>query len=231
MRLFVTGDTHGRRDIKKFRPEYFPQGQELTKQDVVAVLGDTWIYGSNDPTVNEQLIDTYNGYPWTTAFIKGNHENHPKLNSLPTTVMWDNVVHVVSDSLYMLQTGRTYKFDEAAVLTIGGALSQDRNMGFVGIDWFEEELPSREEIERVFDSLHHMDGEFDYIWSHTVPRRFLGALGLRELIIDPTTKLLDEVFDDGRFQKWFCGHLHRDYNFSPLHLMYNSIQELQTKKG
>ena len=30
MKIFATGDTHG--NFERFRPEYFPEGQELTKR-------------------------------------------------------------------------------------------------------------------------------------------------------------------------------------------------------
>ena len=38
MKIFATGDTHG--NFERFRPEYFPEGRELTKEDVVLQLGD-----------------------------------------------------------------------------------------------------------------------------------------------------------------------------------------------
>ena len=38
MKIFATGDTHW--NFERFRPEYFPEGQELTKKDVVLQLGD-----------------------------------------------------------------------------------------------------------------------------------------------------------------------------------------------
>ena len=33
MKIFTTGDTHG--NFERLRPEYFPEGLELTKEDVV----------------------------------------------------------------------------------------------------------------------------------------------------------------------------------------------------
>ena len=38
MKLYATGDTHG--NFERFRPEYFPKSRELTKEDVVIILGD-----------------------------------------------------------------------------------------------------------------------------------------------------------------------------------------------
>lgn len=44
MKIFATGDTHG--NFERFRPEYFPEGLELTKEDVVLQLGDFGLWGS-----------------------------------------------------------------------------------------------------------------------------------------------------------------------------------------
>ena len=38
MKIFATGDTHG--NFERFRPETFPEGRELTKEDVILQLGD-----------------------------------------------------------------------------------------------------------------------------------------------------------------------------------------------
>ena len=38
MKIFAIGDTLW--NFERFRPEYFPEGQELTKEDVVLQLGD-----------------------------------------------------------------------------------------------------------------------------------------------------------------------------------------------
>ena len=36
--IYVTGDTHG--NFERFRPEYFPEQAELTRNDVVIIAGD-----------------------------------------------------------------------------------------------------------------------------------------------------------------------------------------------
>lgn len=38
MSVFATGDTHG--NFERFRPEYFPEGQKLTKKDTMLICGD-----------------------------------------------------------------------------------------------------------------------------------------------------------------------------------------------
>jgi len=40
MAVYVTGDTHGHWDIKKLNSKNFPEGNSLTKNDYVIILGD-----------------------------------------------------------------------------------------------------------------------------------------------------------------------------------------------
>jgi hypothetical protein len=38
--IYVTGDTHGRKDIDKLYASCFPEGQTLTREDYVIICGD-----------------------------------------------------------------------------------------------------------------------------------------------------------------------------------------------
>ena len=76
----ATGDTHG--NFERFRPEYFPEGQELTKEDVVLQLGDfggVWFGDERD----DEALDWLKGLPFTVAFVSGNHENYDALVKYP----------------------------------------------------------------------------------------------------------------------------------------------------
>ena len=68
MKIFATGDTHG--NFERFRPEYFPEGRELTKEDVVLQLGDfggVWFGDERD----DEALDWLEGLPFTVAFVSG----------------------------------------------------------------------------------------------------------------------------------------------------------------
>ena len=65
MKIFATGDTHG--NLERFRPEYFPEGQELTKEDVVLQLGDfggVWFGDERD----DEALDWLKGLPFTSRW-------------------------------------------------------------------------------------------------------------------------------------------------------------------
>ena len=64
MKLYATGDTHG--NFERFRPEYFPEGKELTKEDVVLQLGDfggVWFGDERD----DEALDWLEGLPFTVT--------------------------------------------------------------------------------------------------------------------------------------------------------------------
>ena len=59
MKIFAIGDTHW--NFERFRPEYFPEGQELTKKDVVLQLGDfvgVWFGDKRDDEALDTLLQT-----------------------------------------------------------------------------------------------------------------------------------------------------------------------------
>ena len=62
MKIFATGDTHW--NFERFRPEYFPEGQELTKKDVVLQLGDfggVWFGDERDDEALDTLLQRQPG--------------------------------------------------------------------------------------------------------------------------------------------------------------------------
>ncbi len=40
MKLFITGDIHGKQSFQKLQPRFFPQGPSLSGEDVLIIAGD-----------------------------------------------------------------------------------------------------------------------------------------------------------------------------------------------
>lgn len=78
-KLYLTGDIHGWTDISKLYPDKFSEGQSLTKDDFLIILGDFGLIfypkETNYVIKEKKYLDKLNDYPWTTLFICGNHEN------------------------------------------------------------------------------------------------------------------------------------------------------------
>ena len=71
--IWATGDCHG--NFERFKPEYFPEQAEMTKEDIVIICGDfggVWFGDSRD----DDDLDWLERLPFTLAFVDGNHENY-----------------------------------------------------------------------------------------------------------------------------------------------------------
>lgn len=71
--VFVTGDLHG--NFERFKPKYFPEQANMTKDDTVIIAGDfggVWFGDSRD----DETLDWLERLPFTLAFVCGNHENY-----------------------------------------------------------------------------------------------------------------------------------------------------------
>ena len=92
MKIFATGDTHG--NFERIRPEYFPEGRELTKEDVVIIGGDfggVWFGDSQD----DEALNWLESLPFTVAFVSGNHENYDALARSPVGLWHGGVVQTI----------------------------------------------------------------------------------------------------------------------------------------
>lgn len=110
--IYVTGDTHGMKDIAKLQdPLLFLATERITKDDVLIICGDVaaiWNtgaheaeagqYDSRDRMVQDALISP----PWTVLFVDGNHENFDALESLQVIERFGGQVHFVHHRLYHL---------------------------------------------------------------------------------------------------------------------------------
>ena len=87
-KLLVTGDTHHDIDINKLTVKNFPFQKELTKNDVLVVLGDwgaIW-YGNKK---DNYMLKWWEQKPWTTFVVLGNHCNYEAIEKLPVdTAFW-----------------------------------------------------------------------------------------------------------------------------------------------
>lgn len=88
--LYLTGDTHG--DIlERFSYNNYPFLRELTKDDVVVVLGDAGLMWplENDYATNkaaDYIMRQLESKPFKIVFLLGNHDNYDYAESLPETI-------------------------------------------------------------------------------------------------------------------------------------------------
>lgn len=72
-------------------------------------------------------------------------------------------------------------------------------------------MPSKEEYERGIINLNLHNNRVDYILTHTAPAFIVDELGLEFMEgEEELQRYLEELVQNISFEKWFCGHFHKD---------------------
>ena len=229
--IFVTGDTHRLKDVKKLNNENFKMQSRLTREDFLIVAGDfgaIWSGGEKD----KEVIDFYENKNFTTLFIAGNHENHPLLNSYPVEIWNGGKIHRISEHVIHLMDGQVFEIDGKTIFTMGGATSVDKAYRTEGETWWPEEEPSLEVKEEGLSNLAKYDNTVDYIITHTCPEFIKEEFGKQfEKFINyesAVEQYLEIIMDTVKYKKWYLGHLHVDKTVRQfnLEILYNNIERL-----
>lgn len=227
-RIFATGDTHSDYNMLKLSSKKFPEGKTLTKDDYLIITGDFGHVWELDQSKSEKYwMRWFKQKPWTTVFVDGNHENHKRLSELPIEEKFGGKVGVVSDSVYHLKRGEIYTIGEKKIFCFGGAFSRDRIHRRLNISYWEEEVPSYQEMQYAVDNLNKHNNEVDYIITHTAPDALIGMCDMSSDYIDPTTRFLEFIVNNNKFERFFCGHLHIDRVISKYTVLYNDVIEIK----
>jgi predicted phosphodiesterase len=99
-------------------------------------------------------------------FCDGNHDNHAWLDAKWEDAGRPDVVEVAPNCFHV-RRGATVTIDGKLHLFMGGAVSTDKHIRTEGRDWWEREVPSREEWNRFFDAWE--DDKPEVIVSHDCP--------------------------------------------------------------
>lgn len=237
--IYITGDCHG--EFNRFSMKKFPEQKSMNKNDFVIICGDfggIWDSEAQQTSEERHWLKWLNDKNFTIAFVDGNHENHERLNQFPKLIWNGGSVHQIGDSIFHLMRGEVYTIEGHTFFTFGGAASHDIVDGIIEMDaegkwkktakiwkklgkeyrinrleWWEEELPSSEEIEHARASLKKMDYKVDYIITHCCPQHIVAQYIKRNDEPDILTHFFDEVDSKVSYKKWFFGHYHDNNEF------------------
>lgn len=230
--VYVTGDCHG--DFRRFSTSIFPEQKEMTRNDFVIILGDFGGIWSNSKE-EKYWLDWLNDKPFTTLFVDGNHENFNMLYTFPVIDFHGGKAHKIRDNIYHLMRGYVFDICDKKFFAFGGASSHDIQDGILdpddfvdmddfrdtyrrwqkygkmfrvrGVSWWDQEMPSDEEIERGRQSLKAVNNEVDFVISHCAPQEVASLIGFTDR--DKLTWYFNELLWDGlKFTKWLFGHYH-----------------------
>lgn len=209
--IYITGDTHG--SFERFINKTFK------KDDSVIILGDCALIWSNVITEIEiNNINFLNSLNATIYFIDGNHENFERLNKFPIT----NNMHKISKNIFHLIRGNIYTIENKTFFAFGGALSQDKIFRRLNISYWNEEIPSKKEMDLGIDNLNKVNNKVDYIITHTIYDSLSNVL-VGKFSNDPTTNYLTEIKNKVDYFYWYFGHYHIDQKFNNTIALYEEI--------
>jgi predicted phosphohydrolase len=243
--IFVTGDIHGD-PMERLSSQNFPTGKTLTKDDIVIVAGDFGIIFCDHIKYEyreQYLLKWLRDKPWTTLFVGGNHENWDKLRNLPLVEKFDSKLGKVNDSVYFIPNGSLLTINGKTFWCMGGAMSTDiayrinyQNKTREKI-WWEEEIPTRQEMDRGVRLLESVDCKVDYIITHTMPTECVEEFSRKYLFyydrqVDPTARYLQFIVNELKptFREWYCGHFHKNEKYLYVDCIMDAIYELYDPK-
>jgi Predicted phosphoesterases, related to the Icc protein len=233
--IWITGDTHREEDINKLSNKSFKEGRAMTRNDYVIVAGD-FGFILDGSKVEKWWANWLSERPYNVLFVDGNHENFDMLNAYPIEMWNGGKVHKVADNVFHLMRGQIFNIDGKKIFTFGGATSIDKVTRTNFVSWWEQELPTTQELNDGIDNLEASNWEVDYIITHCCSSRTLNTvIDFKDKVqaekdekskglgynfkeepkyryeADILNKYFDFIEENLKYKHWFFGHYHIDY--------------------
>ena len=222
--IYTFGDTHGNHDIGKL----FNGGIEFKENDYIIICGDFGVLWNDEKDMREVTLESsLNSLPCNVLFVDGNHENFNRIYALPQVQKFDSIVGQYSKNVFHLKRGHIYKIDDMNFLTMGGALSIDKQWRVEGISWWRQEAITDAELDLALKNIENFESNIDFVLTHTLPQRAVKELGKYTRIFhklhDENPLKLEKIFLALQEKKcdvkaWICGHWHNDIAFDMKYL-------------
>ena len=218
--------------------------------------GEIVVKGTDITVKNEESkretwwLDWLETLPFTVLFVDGNHENFDRLGQYPVEEWMGGKVHKIRPSVIHLMRGQVFTIAGKRIFTFGGARSHDiedgilectdpdlkekkREMNRQGAlyrvnheSWWEEEMPSEEEMQEGLKNLAQYGNEVDYIISHCCPGTLQQTICFDMEVTNEQTAYFDELKRICQYKKWYFGHFHDNKNVTEKDiLLYEDILE------
>lgn len=245
--VFLTGDIHGN-PFSRFSTDAFYEQKEFSKnkdENVCIILGDFGIIWQNDEESPEEKwkLDWLEKKNFTTVFVDGNHDNHPRIYTYPVKEWNGGLVHEIREHVLHLIRGEVYTIQGKKFLAYGGASSHDIQDGILdpddfddydefrktwkqwdkqrkmfrvkNITWWDTELPSEEEMQNGIKNLEKHNWKVDYIITHSPYTSLLKQMdgGYGLYKSDILTDYLQKIKQNTDYKQWFFGHMHICKNY------------------
>lgn len=238
--IYITGDCHAdfsRFSTRSFPEQTEMTRDDFVI--VCGDFGGIWTNPDSDKTENYWLgwLETK---PFTLLFVDGNHENFDRLHSDKFEVVdyHGGKAHKIRDNIYHLMRGYVFNIGGKRIFAFGGASSHDISDGILDkqnfesdaafkktirrwrkagkmfrinhSSWWEQEIPSQDEMDFGLKTLSENNNKVDFIISHCCPQTIASIFSYGNYSPDILTTYFDVVAETVDFSKWFFGHYHNN---------------------
>lgn len=236
MGVWITGDIHGN-PVRLSSDSFYEQKEFSKKKDenIIIILGDFGIVWNRDIESKQEKywLDWITHKPFTIIFVDGNHENHKRLATYPIKEWHGGKVHEIRSNVLHLLRGEIFTIEDKKFFAFGGASSHDIQDGILdcededwrgkaknlekqgkymyrvkGFTWWEEELPTEDEMQHGLDKLKENNNTVDYIITHSPSTSELYLMGKGLYEPDILTNYLEEVKATTDYKRHLFGHMH-----------------------
>ena len=221
-----------------YEQKEFIKNRENKDDNTVIILGDFGLVWNRDGESKQEKywLDWLENKSFTTVFVDGNHSNHPQLFTYPKKEWHGGKVHEIRPHVLHLMRGEVFTIEDKKFFAFGGASSHDIQDGILdyddedwreeakkldkqgkymyrvkGLSWWEEELPTEQEMQHGLDVLEENNNIVDYILSHSPSTSELYLMGAQDSYqSDILTDYLDDIKAKTEYKRHFFGHMHWD---------------------
>ena len=177
--IYLTGDLHG--DFERFRSK---EMKKLKKGDTLIVCGDfgfVWDGSKKEQSILKKLGKS----KYQILFIEGTHDNLDLLSQYPQEEWNGGKVRRISGSLLKLERGEVFELEGKRFFAFGGGESPEMELRAADGTWWQQELPSVEEVCRGARRIAVMENIVDHTNVGALMRS-AAALNVDAVLVTPS---------------------------------------------
>lgn len=218
--------------------EYIALHQFHQNFDTLMICGDFGYIFRGDEDEDKFLDYIEKEANFDIIFVDGNHENFPKIYSYPIE-QWNNgKVHRIRNNIRHLMRGEIYTINSKTFFVFGGGYSIDkeRRLDYEKVYgrkiWWEEEFPTKQEIDNAYKNLEKYNWKVNYIITHSAPTNVLPMvseffISSLKADIDIVNSTLEDIRQKTDFDNWYFGHYHGNKDFDKFTLLYELSRNVE----
>ncbi|MBP1561091.1 MAG: metallophosphoesterase [Oscillospiraceae bacterium] len=222
--ICVTGDMHG--DYSRFKNSKI---KKLKKGDFLIVCGDFGFVWDGSKR-EKRILKKIGRKRFYTLFVEGCHENYDLLDECPEEEFCGGKVSVISGRLMRVKRGSVLDLQGNKFFFFGGGQTKEIDIRRESKTWWEQELPTPEEVKQGVITLKENGSEVDYIVTHEPPASMKEFLGFEVRQISHMHTFFDAVKNDCKFKMWFFGKAHKNKVIPPRYqCLFDEVVRIESR--